>query len=308
MMLATKCRWATVFACAGLAGGCGDGMEMAMPASQPAAPQPMSPQPAPMPPVPTPSPAALALFEAARVHYTMTTAPLMGFDAKGAAPTAWLDGRCAMNEGSAQGSLDGRSPAASVGPVLPSGSHTYSVNFLNCRVDGLSGISMMGTATVAYDTIDWRELTARVSAGSIRATGSVAPGGVLADVSATGSATWTLTTSSDARTDTYTPGAGSTVVNNLTTHAITFQGGSLVLENRWGPVSFSTFRATFNEVVLALKGVTYVMDGSVQISTTPGLDWGIGEVLISRDGTPIARIFTSGASIEAEAYAPLETF
>src|SRR5262245_65479377 len=120
MMLATKCRWAPVFACSGLAGGCGDGMDMVMPASQLAAPQPMSREPAPMQPAPTPSPAALALFEAARVHYTMTTAPLMWFDAKGGAPTARLDGPCAMNEGSAQGLLDGASPATSAGPVLPS--------------------------------------------------------------------------------------------------------------------------------------------------------------------------------------------
>jgi hypothetical protein len=301
MVLATKCRGA-VFACAGLAGACDGGSDMAP------APQAASAQPAAIQPVPTPSPAALALFEAARVHYAMTTAPFMWFDAKGAAPTAWLDGHCALNEGSAQDSLDGGSPAASVGPVLPSGSHTYSVNFLNCRVDGLSGISMMGSTSVAYSTTDWRELTAQVSPGSIRATGSVDPHGVLADVSATGSGTWTLTTSSDARTDTYTPAAGSTLVNNLTTHAITFQSGSLVLQNRWGPVAFSSYRATLNEVVLTLKGVTYVMDGSVQISRTSGVDWGIGEVLVSRDGALVARIFTSGASIQAEAYATLESF
>jgi len=269
---------------------------------------PAPPQPATIQSAPTPSPAALALFEAVRLHYSMTTAPVMWFDAKGAAPNARLDGRCALNEGSAHGSLDGGLPAARVGPVLPSGSHTYSVNFLNCRVDGVSGISMAGTASVAYSTIDWRELTAQVSTGSMRATGSLDPGGVLADVSATGFGTWTLTTSSDARTDRYTPSAGSTLVNNLTAHVIAFQTGSLVLENRWGPVSFSSFRATFDDVALTINGVTYVMDGSVQISTTSGVDWGIGEVRITRDGALVALIFTSGTNIRSEAYAPLESF
>src|SRR4030095_3561397 len=123
MMLATKCRLATVFACAGLAGGCDGGSDML--ASPPAPPQPATIQSAP-----TPSPAALALFEAVRLHYSMTTAPFMGFDAKGGAPTAWLAGHCALNEGSAQGSLDGGSPDARGGPVLPRRRHNHSRDFL----------------------------------------------------------------------------------------------------------------------------------------------------------------------------------
>ena len=57
-----------------------------------------------------------------------------------------------------------------------------------------------------------------------------------------------------------------------------------------------------------LQATEVNMDGSVQISTTSGVDWGIGEVRITRDGALVALIFTSGTNIRSEAYAPLESF
>ena len=81
----------------------------------------------------------------------------------------WTDGPCAFGQGSSQGSLDG-GVAPTPGTFLPTGSHTYVVSFSNCPVNwwGDKAFELNGVASAAYNTADWSNLTAMVSADSVR--------------------------------------------------------------------------------------------------------------------------------------------
>ena len=81
-----------------------------------------------------------------------------------------------------------------------------------------------GVASAAYNAAEWSNVTATVSADSVRGRG-LAFLSELDDVTADGSAVWTRVGSITVTT-TYTPATGSRLVNNLTTNVATFGGGS----------------------------------------------------------------------------------
>ena len=103
-----------------------------------------------------------------------------------------------------------------------------------------------------------------VSADSVRG-GGLASGQFsdLYDVTADGSAVWTSVGSS-TKTTTYTPAAGSRLVNNSTANLATFGDGSYsVIEN---PVNRVDRR--FDNLRVAINGTEYMLHGSLVTTTT----------------------------------------
>jgi hypothetical protein len=225
--------------------------------------------------------AALALFDAAIVHAEATTSPLTSatYDGK----VNWTNGSCDGN-GSLQASLDGGESPTS-GTFLPTGSHTYVVSFSNCLVDGWAMV-LNGVASSAYDAAEWSNVTATVSADSVRSRGY----GFLSeiwDVTADGSAVWTRVGSIlSTHTTTYTPAAGSRLVNNSTTKVATFGGGSYSAirhpGNRW--------EHRFDNLKVAISGTEYTLNGSLD-TTFGNRATHTGEVRIINNGTLAARIY-----------------
>jgi len=303
MTLVTMSRWSMLLACAGLIVSCGGGggsdgdQPLQSPVSSTTPAQPTSA---------SNSTAALALFDAARVHSYMTTAPFMyyGTGASGVIVDAWRSGPCIENSGSRHASLDGSPVVADA--RLPVGNHTYTVTFANCSVDNFAGITLDGTATAVYATTDWSNVTAQVSTGSMRATGSVDPYGTLSDVSAFGSGTLRVTATLNTSSETYTPAIGSTLINNRTTNVITFQSGSLS-SGYDNTGSTAIYRRTFDSLAITLNGTNYLLDGTLQFSYVNGRPAGAGEVRITSNGVLVARIVMD-SQVRAEVLAPLDVF
>jgi len=223
------------------------------------------------------------LFDAAIVHAEATTSPLTSatYDGK----VNWTNGSCDGN-GSLQASLDGGLSPTS-GTFLPAGSHTYVVSFNNCLVDGWAW-AMNGVASAAYNAAEWSNVTAAVSADSVRNQGYGFLS-VLRDVTADGSAVWTrVGSSSNTHTTTYTPAAGSRLVNNSTTKVATFGGGS------YSAIRYPGYRTEhrFDNLKVAISGTEYTLDGSLD-STFGDRDRAThtGEVRIISNGTLVARIY-----------------
>ena len=238
------------------------------------------------PPPPQPSPAqrlaALALLEAARAHQAVTASPFVFTTEYG---KVWTNGPCAELTGSLQGSLDGVLPPTS--GTLPTGSHTYVVSFSNCLVGFFDGTELNGVVSAAYRTSDWNNITATVSADSVRGHGELLLLlSRLDDVTADGSAVWT-SVGSPWVTTTYTPAAGSRLVNNSTTNVATFGGGSYSEIQSSGR---SEWR--FDSLNVAINGTQYILNGSLDF--TFGFRGSItytGEIRIISNGTLVARIY-----------------
>ncbi len=235
-------------------------------------------------------------MEAVIVHKGLTTSPLIfaTFDGK-----VWTDGPCVsvINGipeiyGSLQGSLDGGLPPTS-GTFLPTGSHTYVVSFSNCLVDYLSGIELNGVASAAYRATDWSNVTAMVSADSLRGRGELGFFSELYDVTADGSAVWTQV-GSQWSTTTYTPATGSRLVNNSTTNVATFGGGSYSLI-QYPPPQGSSARTEyrFDTLKVAINGTEYTLSGSLEFTYgfSSGSTTYTGEIRIINNGTLVARIY-----------------
>ena len=249
---------------------------------------PSAPSPPPGPQRPsgpsTSQRAALALFEAASLHAGVTTSPLT-WATEEDGKVRWTNGPCEFAEqGSVQASLDsGFSPTS--GTFLPTGSHTYVVSFSNCLVDGWAG-TLNGVASAAYNAAEWSNVTATVSADSVRGRYLASE---LTNVTADGSAAWTrVGIGSSTQTMTYTPAAGSRLVNNLTTNVATFGGGSYVMIR----YPAKGMEERFDNLKVAINGTEYTLNGS--LDTTYGSSGsGIytGEVRIINNGTLVARIY-----------------
>jgi hypothetical protein len=222
------------------------------------------------------------VFESASLHEALTTSPLNFATVDG---EVWrTNGPCISGSGSLQASLDGGlSPPA--GTFLPAGSHTYVVTFANCLVDGLVGVRLNGVASAAYSAAEWSNLTAMVSADSVRGT-NLAFFSDLHDVTADGSAVWTRVGSSTATT-TYTPAAGSRLVNNSTTNVATFGGGSYsrIAHSASAGTSART-ELRFDNLKVAINGIEYTLNGSL----VAGSGY-TGEVRIVNNETLVARIY-----------------
>jgi len=223
--------------------------------------------------------AALALLDAAYIHASIAASPLTW-----AAPDGrvnWTNGSCDGN-GSLQASLDADVPPAS-GTVLPTGSHTYVVAFSNCLVDGWSAV-LTGSASAAYTVAEWSNVTATVSADSVRGVGLEFLS-ELSEVTADGSAAWTSSGSSP-NTRTYIPAAGARLVNNSTGNAATFGGGSYSMTRHPG----GRTEQRFDNLNVALNGVAYTLNGSLH-STFGDRATHTGEVRITSNGTLVARVY-----------------
>ena len=185
--------------CAGLLASAGCSSEPRLP-TDPGPPPPLAPT-APTAPSDPQRRAALALLDAAGVHAGATTSPLTS--ATYGRQGAWTNGPCDIaGHGSLQASLDGGLPPTS-GTFLPTGSHTYVVSFSNCLVDGWA-MTLDGVATAAYNAAEWSNVSATVSADSVRGR-YLAFLSDLNDVTADGSAVWTSVGSSTARKPRLTP-------------------------------------------------------------------------------------------------------
>ena len=269
--------------CAGLLASAGCSDERRLPA-EPGPAAPTGPT-APSPPQPSSDPqrrAALALFESASLHEALTTSPITWATEDG---KVWTDGPCAFGSGSLQGSLDGNLPPTK-GTFLPTGSHTYVVSFSDCLV-AWYGVGLSGVASTAYDAAEWSNLTATVSAESMRGQG-LASGQFsdLHDVRADGSAVWTRTGSS-TKTTIYTPAPGSRLVNNSTTNVATFGGGSYSMIHHPGRVE-----RRFDNLKVAINGTEYTLNGSFNyMSGSSGSPQYTGEIRIINNGTLVARIY-----------------
>jgi hypothetical protein len=230
--------------------------------------------------------AALALFESASLHAGVTTSPLTYATEDG---KVWTNGPCVFGSGSLQASLDG-SLSPTPGTFLPTGSHSYVVSFSNCLV-AWWGIGLNGVASAAYSATEWSNLTAMVSADTVRGQG-LALLSELHDVTADGSAVWTSVGSSRKAT-TYTPASGSRLVNNSTTNVATFGGGSYT-RIQLPPLQGTTSRAEqrFDNLKVAINGTEYALDGSL-VSTygSSGPTTYTGEIRIINTGTLVARIY-----------------
>ncbi len=267
---------------------------------------PSAPTPTPTPTA-TPGPtqpwsasqlAALALFDAAHVHAAVTTSPLFHGTENG--KVMWTNGPCAFGQGSMQGSLDG-GLAPTPGTFLPTGSHTYEVSFSNCPVNwwGNEAFELHGVASAAYNVAEWSNITAMVSADSVRGK-DLAFRSELYDVTADGSGLWTRS-SNDSRT--YTPATGSRLVNNSTANVATFGGGShsFIRSSSQGTPSTSD---RFDNLKVAVNGTEYTLNGSLVAISTSRLTF-TGEIRINNNGTLVARIYGDGNDLRVEVLVPL---
>jgi len=252
---------------------------------------PTTPTPTPtVTPGPEPSAAqrdaALALFDAASAHAAVTTSPLTsGSPFADYGKVMRANGPCDFGQGSIQGSLDGGLPPTP-GTFLPTGSHTYVVSFSNCLVDPGWGfgdtLELNGVASAAYNVAEWSNITATVSADSVRSKDTFRSG----DVTAEGSAVWTKSST----TSTYTPAAGSRLVHNSTTSVATFGGGS------YSTISTSgRLEQRFDNLKVAVNGTEYTLNGSLVEISGSRVTY-TGEVRIINNGTLVARIYGDGSN------------
>lgn len=241
--------------------------------------------------------AALALFQSASLHAEVMTSALIFAIADG---KVWTNSSC--GSGSLQGSVDGVPPAP--GTLLPTGSHTYAVSFTNCEL-GLTwwGVRLNGVASGAYNAAEFRNITATVSADSLRGTG-LEGDGLLSerpyDVTADGSAVWTFAGSS-VTSATYTPATGSRLTYNSTDIVGIFGGGSYSRTNH--PSGRAEQR--FHNLTIAVNGTVYTLSGTLDTTVGNSLIHS-GEVQIISNGTLAARLYgNAGNALTIEVLVPL---
>jgi len=243
------------------------------------------------------------VFDAVTVHRELTTAAFdWAVDRDG---KVWTDS-CAVP------SLDSATPAA--GTPLPAGTHTYAVAFPNCTIDGLSPSALAGGASATYALSgrlsNWGyppgslDLTAQVAAQSLSGS-NLAFRSDLFNVTAVGSATWSVTTTATETTRIYSPESGSTLRNNSTGNVATFGGGTLT--RTWSVLGE---RTRFDGIVVTVGGSSYLLDGTIESTngSQAGRETIVGEVRITSSGTVVARVYGQNGSLVVEVLAPIATF
>jgi hypothetical protein len=260
--------------------GCSSGSSPAVSVSPP-------PTTTPPPPAALKTDTAISLFEAAWMQASLTASALEHAAVSYRVRTTEA---CVFGSGSMLAALDGGPVTA--GP-LPVGNHTFEVTFRDCLVDGLVGISLNGTASVVYTSADLSDLTAMVSTSSMRGTGLAFSSG-LSDVTAKGSGTWRrVSTSEGFMTTTYEPATGSTLINNLTGHSLTFLAGTYSSGQTPPPLgSSASVQQDFANMKVAIDGTEYVLDGSLQsvYGFVGNQGRHTGEIRITSNGALVARI------------------
>jgi hypothetical protein len=242
----------------------------------------------PPPPTALKTDTAFSLYEAAWMQASLTASAL---EHATASYRVWTTAACVFGSGSMLVALDGGPVTA--GP-LPAGSHTFEVTFRDCLVDGLAGISLNGTASAVYTSVDLTDLTAMVSTSSMRGTGLALSSG-LSDVTAKGSGTWRrVSTGEGYTTTTYEPATGSTLINNLTGHSLTFLGGTYSSGQTPPPSgSSASVQQDFVNLKVAIDGTEYVLDGSLRsvYGFVGNQGSHTGEIRITSNGAVVARVF-----------------
>jgi hypothetical protein len=288
-----------VLALSACGGGGGDGGS----AQAPVAPSPAASTPTAGPAVNTST--ALNLYESAQVLASLTASALVH-----ATPdyAVWTTGPCVFGNGSLLASLDGGPVTAG---VLPAGAHTFAVAFSNCLVDALVGTTLNGAASAEYSGVNFSDVTALVSSRSMRGT-VLALRSSLDDVTADGSGTWRRVTTSTGSTTSYTPTAGSRLINNLTNNTAIFTGGSYSSgHTSHPPGSSASVRQDFANLAVAINGTDYVLEGGLQsVYGFVGNEAShSGEVRITSNGTLVARIFGGAdGAFRVEVLSPLVPF
>jgi hypothetical protein len=205
-------------------------------------------------------------------------------------------------------SLDGGPVTA--GP-LPPASHMFEVTFRDCLVDGLANISLNGTASAVYTSVDMSDVTATVSTTSMRGTGLAFRSG-LRDVTSEGSGTWKrVMTGGGLSTTTYTPTVGSTLVNNLTGNSATFLGGSYSSgQTPPPPGSSASVQQDFASLTVAINGTEYTLNGTLQsvYGFVGNEGRHTGEVRITSNGALVARVYGDGGAFGIEVLSALVPF
>ena len=259
-------------------------------------------QPAVTTPPPTTAPpsteldtdTALSLYESAWLQASLTASALeygtMNYQVR-------TTGACVFGSGSMLATLDGGPVSAG---LLPAESHTFEVTFRDCLIDGLASISLNGTASAVYTSVDLTDVTAMVSTSSIRGTG-LALRSSLRDVASEGSGTWRrLTAGSGFTTTTYTPAVGSTLVNNLTGNSATFLGGSYSSgQTPPPPGSSASVQQDFANLTVSINGTEYILDGTLQsvYGFVGNQGRHTGEVRITSNGALVARVYGDANSM-----------
>lgn len=287
-----ECRIASLLCVAGLVTACGGSSDSAPVVTPP-----------PPPAAPASDAAAMALFNAPRMYSYLARLPAIDL-AAGKGPALFSSGRCDGGVvGTRDASLDG-APAPAQTP-LPSGNHTFVVRFVGCMLDAMDGTVYDGAVSLTYATPDWREVTAQTDTASVRASNLY--GDITFDVTASGSALWKYSGTDTSEQTTFTPAAGASLVNNLTTNVISFKGGSIVDSSSMGTTWVG--REGFTNLEFELNGVSHVLDGILERTWVNGRPAGwTGEIRITRGGALVARIYPVDNSLRAEAYAPLVEF
>jgi hypothetical protein len=299
-----KKKLSSLFVIASFLAACG-GSDTSPPgnASAPATPAPPAASPAPATSAADRA-AVMRLYEATALHAQLAASPLYFIANDNGKP--WTTGPCATGEGSLQSTLDGG--PVTPGVALPTGSHSYAILFTNCRVDGLLGMDLSGTAVANYTTTDWKTVTASVRLESMRGTG-LSFLSDLNDVTGEGSGTWTST--DGGSTYRYAPSRGSRLVNNLTSGVAVFQGGTHSVTQLTAPAGYSAAaRVVFESIAITLNEVTYVLDGSLNAVFSPGSQGSYtGEVRITSEGMLVGRVYGDGSTqLKAELLRPLAPF
>jgi hypothetical protein len=240
------------------------------------------------------------MYESAAVHARLAASPFNYtlFDDD----TLWTFSGCV------QLSLDG-SPVTNRGMVLPTGSHTFGARFPGCTVDFLVGTSLNGSGAAEYTTVDLDNVTALVSANSLRGRLAVYRSD-LHDVTADGSGTWTRARAGTTWAETYRPTGGSTLINNATTQVATFEGGSYSFfwDAAWTDAAAS-LDEDFDQLLVAIGGTRYTLSG--HLNTLYGRSSDriyAGEVLITSVGVLVARIYGENGALRTEVLSPLASF
>ena len=248
------------------------------------------------PSVSQPDEAVMRLYQTAWLHASQAS-PFQ-LTPGGDEDSVWTTGPCAV-WGQVQASLDG-APAPA---VLPTGSHTFAVTFTDdCTVgDVMAGEGLAGTISATYVTTDWNELTAVVSADSMSVV--CCSGGY--DFTANGGGMWTR--SRTARTMTYTPTVGATLINNRTTHVAMFGGGSYSSGYTRTPYGgwLHSGKEEFDNLKVAVGATSYILHGSIEVEPLYR-SAARGEVRITSNGSLVARIYgDANGVLRTEVLSPL---
>ena len=235
--------------------------------------------------------AAIALVDSIRAHRVAVVPFFYGLEDEFAeVPRIKASGRC-NGGGAVQVTLDG----STVGEAteLPAGNHIFAVTHDQCEYHGgLGGIGLHGSASAAYRRGEAEgskhEIAADVLAsGGVRAKGDVSAR--FGDITAYGSGTFTRRrTSSEGYSATWALAPGARLVNNRTNGVVVLNAGSYTIS--FPPSGGSS--ETWSDVAIEVKGSRYMLNGTVRTGATEHL----GEILITSDGTEVARVFPENPS------------